>query len=99
LYDSSIDWSLINPSENTIFVPEGHDYNGLNDRVCIGNLDTIEKYASIYNNSLNIIESTFETNNNIIFPEVLLHAHISDLKVNVNRFPFKNEIIRSQVEN
>lgn len=94
LYDSSIDWSLINSLENTIFVPEDYDYNGLNDRICIGNLDTIEKYASIYNNSLRIIESTFETNNNIIFPEILLHAHISDLKVNVKRFPLKNNIVK-----
>lgn len=95
LYDSSIDWSLINPLENTIFVPEGYDYNGLNDRVCIGNLDTIEKYSSIYNNSLHIIESTFETNNNIIFPEILLQGHITDLKINVKRFTLKNDIVRN----
>ncbi len=98
-YNSSIDWSHINPLENTIFVPEGHDYNGLNERLCIGNLDTIDKYSSIYNNSLKIIESTFERNNNIIFPEILLNAHINDLKVNIKRFPLTNYIMRlAQVE-
>lgn len=93
-YQNTINWSNITPLENTIYVPDGNDYGGLNDRICIGNFKTIEKYSSIYINSLKFIQEAFESNNKIMFPEIILDYHIKDLKIDIKRFPLQYNIIR-----
>ena len=57
--------------------------------LCIGNVNSIEKYCSIYENSPKLIENGCSP-----FPELLLSAHINDLDIRVTRFPMEYHIMR-----
>jgi len=80
--ETAIDWNLFENNNNTIYIPEGDDYGGLNDRLCIGDVNSVEKYCSIFTNSLKLLE-----NGTPPFPEIILTAHVKDIGLEVKRFP------------
>ena len=78
----------IHDSDNTIHIPEGHDFGGLNDRLCIGNINSIKKYCDIFNNSPNLLIAGCEPH-----PEKLLLAHVKSKGLEVKRFKLASEIL------
>jgi hypothetical protein len=74
--------------ENTIHIPEGHDFGGLNDRLCIGNMDSIKKYCDIFNNSPSLLSAGCEPH-----PEKLLLAHVQSKGLEVKRFKLTSEVL------
>lgn len=82
--------SFQTPRPNTIYVPAGDDFFGLNDRLAYGDMDSMGKYLNIYNTYTYILEH----NLSICHPESLLFAHIKHSKLNVNRFIFRTDIIK-----
>ena len=88
-FDKNIQWDTLEKISNTLYIPEGNDFTGLNDRICIGDFDSIEKYASIYNNSVKLLENGCEP-----FPEAILEAHVKDLNLHIKRFHLHTFILR-----
>jgi hypothetical protein len=89
LFNKNIEWNTLEKISNTLYIPEGNDFTGLNDRICIGDFDSIEKYANIYDNSVKVLDNGCEP-----FPEAILAAHVKDIGINIKRFPLDTFIIR-----
>jgi hypothetical protein len=87
IYDT-LNLQDIHISENTIYIPEGHDYEGLNDRLCIGNMNSIKKYCDIFNNSPNLLIAGCEP-----YPENLLLAHVKSKGLEVKRFKLASDVL------
>ena len=71
------------PRPNTIYIPEGFDYAGYNDRMAYGNADSMKKYCSIIA-TLTSPESMNGTN-----PEGILKRHLDSEKLEIVRFKYK----------
>jgi len=88
-FNTKIPWDSFDKISNTLYIPEDNDFTGLNDRICIGDFGSIEKYASIYDNSVKLLENGCEP-----FPEAILQAHVKDQGLDVKRFHLHTFIIR-----
>jgi len=84
-----IQWDTFEKQSNTIYIPEGLNWGGLNDTMSIGDFNTIEKYANIYDNSIKLLENGCEP-----FPEILLDTHVKDLGLDIRRFKYNSNLRR-----
>ena len=72
------------PENNTLYIPEGEDHQGLNDRVAYGNYSSMEKYCDTVNNIIDICK-----NQGVIYnPETILKKQILNNKLNIIRFKY-----------
>jgi len=71
------------PKPNTIYIPEGFDYSGYNDRTAYGNFDAMKKYCSLIT-TLTSPESMNGTN-----PEAILKRYLESQKLEIVRFKYK----------
>lgn len=78
------------PLPNTIYIPAGDDFFGINDRLAYGDIISMCKYLDIYNTCTHLLEH----NLSICHPESLLLAHIKHCKLNIQRFNFRTDIIK-----
>ena len=67
--------------DNTIYIPEGYDYYGINDQIAYGNLNVMKMYNSIFLN----ISMLLEKGLSILHPESLTLANIRYNKLQVVR--------------
>jgi len=75
------------PSEienNTVYIPRGADWGGINDQIGFGNFDTMKKYSQCV---LQFSELGKQTQN--FHPETLLKAHLQNKELNIKRFDFE----------
>ena len=70
--------------ENTIYVPLGNDWGGLNDQIAYGNVESMKKYSECY---LNFLE--YAILNKEFHPEGLLSRNIKTKLLNVKRFKYE----------
>lgn len=81
IISSSIDFGFL--QENTVFIPEGNDYYGINDQFAAGNYESMKKYCSLFENLTDYLD-----NKGAIFhPESLVKFHLEQQKLNIVRFP------------
>jgi hypothetical protein len=80
----------IEPSENTVYIPAGNDYCGINDRFALGNVESMKKYMMLYDTAIPILESKLSSPH----PESLALANIIYTNLQVERFPLSTEIMR-----
>lgn len=80
----------IEPAENTVYIPGGNDYCGINDRFALGNVDSMKKYMMLYDTAIPILESKLSSPH----PESLTLANIIYTNLQVERFPLSTEIMR-----
>lgn len=71
------------PKPNTIYIPEGFDYGGYNDRMAYGNVDAMKKYCSLIA-TLTAPESMNGTN-----PELILKRYLESQKLEIVRFKYR----------
>jgi hypothetical protein len=87
-YRSDIDTDEILPIDipkiNTIYLPEGEDFLGLNDKIAYGNYDTMKIYCDLVNNIIKMCT----TQDTIYNPEILVKKHISNNNLNISRFKY-----------
>jgi hypothetical protein len=81
--DSPDKLDLEMPKQNTIYIPEGFDYGGYNDRTAYGNFDAMKKYCSLIT-TLTSPESMNGTN-----PEAILKLYLESQKLEIVRFKYK----------
>jgi len=65
--------------ENTIYIPESYDYDGINDMIAYGKLDVMKKYN--YINAVYLLEKSLS----IPHPESLTYANILFHKIKIKR--------------
>jgi hypothetical protein len=75
--------------ENTVYIPCGSDWGGINDQLAYGTFETMAKYHSIFENCVYLLES-----GTVPHPETLNSANIIYNKLNIIRFPMDYYIKR-----
>lgn len=75
---------------NTIYIPEGNDYGGINDQVAYGSVDAMKKYSYIFDNLIELLERKLS----VVHPESLHKANILYNDIIVKRTPLDYSIIR-----
>lgn len=75
--------------DNTIYIPQGNDYWGINDQCAFGNYQAIKKYFNVYINKDDIFAKGVTYN-----PEVYLLENLKMQNMNVVRTPQMHEIVR-----
>jgi len=70
------------PKPNTIYVPKGHDYNGINDRLAYGNYDSMKQYCSL----IDTLKSAEVMNGK--HPETILKAYLDTQPLEIVRFKY-----------
>lgn len=68
---------------NTIYIPTGSDWGGLNDQIGLGDRDTMKKYCDCIDHILDLCKKGV-----LYHPETLLKKYIESISVNVKRFHF-----------
>jgi hypothetical protein len=73
-----------NITPNTIYIPYGWCYRGINDQIAYGDLRTMTFYCSLYNH----IPKYVYIEKTIFNPEFLLMFHINNNNISIIRFPY-----------
>jgi len=90
--DSSEEFKIRRPEPNTIYIPEGKDYYGLNDQIAYGDFEAMRLYSdgvvflSKVCLQLGILKFPYSINEN------LMKRHIENTKCRVERFPYNYEL-------
>jgi hypothetical protein len=84
--------NFVNDNENIIFIPDGHDYQGICDRYAIGNVKSMKTYMNIYKDHINILDSEC-----LLHPETLNLVYIHSKKLEVIRFNLNHDILRNNI--
>ena len=88
IYKGTINFSI--PEHDTIHVPEGYDFYGLNDQIAYGNLEVMSVYMNIFNNALIILQA----GKSFLHPETLNMNNMKYNGIMVERFPLDYYITR-----
>jgi hypothetical protein len=68
---------------NTVYIPNGYDWEGLNDQFAMGDINSMKIFTDLYNNVDRIYTKTrvnFHT-------ETYVQLYLEDVNINVIRFP------------
>lgn len=74
---------------NTVYVPEGFDYGGLNDQMAYGDAESMHVYSELYNSLKDYNDAKV-----YIHPETLLKYHMQSRNINVIRFRYPYHFVR-----
>lgn len=72
------------PIENTIYIPEGFDWEGINYQIAYGNYDAMKKYCDLVNN----LQKLCGEQRISYHPETLLKKHLENEGLSIVRFPY-----------
>jgi len=96
--NSSEEFAMKRPEENTIYIPEGKDYYGLNDQIAYGNYESMKKYCDgvislkIVCEQLGLLSFPYSINENI------LKRHVENTRCRIQRFSYTYELHPSKSE-
>ena len=92
--DEKMDYQLFQClDENTILVPEGCDWGGLNDQMAIGRFDAMAKYLTLYDHIYEILDQL-----PVYYgPEPALLKHMQMQNLEIIRFPFRYRLINGKL--
>lgn len=71
-FNGKLDFRNYEPKENTIYIPQGMDFHGINDQFAFGDYNTMRKYYSVYLNCTDLWNEGTEFNSEIM--------HLANLK-------------------
>jgi hypothetical protein len=75
--------NLLLCDRETVYVPEGCDFGGINDQIAYGDMETMCKYSQCAKNITKMCESGI-----VYHPEMLLKKHLEIERVNISRFKY-----------
>lgn len=89
-FNGPLNFSEYEPKPNTVYIPKGMDYRGINDQFAFGDYDSMRKYFSVY---LNVTDLW---NEGTIFNSEAMHlANLNQLGVNIIRLEHpQHDLIR-----
>jgi len=87
---SSVSLPIIKPPENTIYIPNGFDYFGINDRFAMGDVETVKKYMLLIDNCKYLFD------NKLAFPhpETVALANLKFHNISIIRFHMDYSLLR-----
>jgi hypothetical protein len=94
-----LDYNLFDPSKLTdqgVYVPEGHDWGGLNDQMAIGTYYAMEKYMTLYTNMKEILDELM-ISLGTYGPEPVLKTHMVQQGMTVHRFHLDYRLINGKL--
>ena len=65
-----------------VFIPSQDDWNGINDKIAYGNLNSMKVYTELYDH----LVEYFTTDPRNIHPETVLLYHLHRKNINIKRF-------------
>lgn len=89
-FNGQLNFNDYEPKENTVYIPKGMDYRGINDQFAFGDYESMRKYYSVYLNC----EELF--NEGHLFNSEIYHlANLNKLGVNIVRIEHpQHDLIR-----
>lgn len=78
--------------KNTVYIPHGSDWTGLNDQFAMGDIDSMKIYTALYDNIRRLYEKTrigFHT-------ETYVLLYMQDVNMNIQRFALTYELHRAR---
>ncbi len=78
------------PEQNTLYIPEGEDHSGINDRFAMGDTESMKKYMNLYDTCEYILENRLAKPH----PEQLALANIKHHTLTVKRVDIHCELVR-----
>jgi len=82
--------------DDTVWVPGGSDWGGLNDQLAMGSYYAMEKYMMLYPEVEPLLDELM-TSIGYYGPEPLLKAHIDRVGLRVERFPLNYRLINGKI--
>ena len=86
---SEIDFKNMEKNDNVVYIPDGSDYGGYNDRVLISTPNGVKLACSLYDNVIQYLEDRCAYH-----PETLHKWHLDKCGFTVRRFQYNTEIRR-----
>ena len=83
---------LDNIEENTIYIPQGYDWNGINDQIAYGKKEVMKKYHMIVKNITTLLDNQWS----IPHPESLTYANIEHQSILIKRVLLEYYIVRNK---
>lgn len=77
--------------ENTVYIPKGNDYGGVNDQIAYGSMSSMEKYCKTFDNILKICADGHR-----FHPETLLFRNLEREKVTIARFDYSWNLVHER---
>lgn len=71
-------------AQQVVFIPEEHDWGGINDQLAFGNFESMQIYMSLYDDIWTLMKEQPQFG-----PETILLGHLLKNDMCVYRFPFK----------
>ena len=78
------------PAQNTVYIPLGYDYFGINDRFAMGDVDSMKKYMLLYDSAVFLLDHKVT----VPHPESLALANIKYRNLYVERISLATEIMK-----
>ena len=92
--DEKMDYSIFSClDDNTILVPEGYDWGGLNDQIAIGRFPAMSKYLTLFERIYDILDRLSP----YYGPEPALLKNVEMQGLEVFRFPFRYRLINGKL--
>ena len=83
------DVALFTPGKDSIYIPVGDDHGGINDRMAMGDIDSMRKYMNIIDNCEYLLENKLS----IPHPETLTLANIKYCGLNIGRISMAHRLV------
>jgi hypothetical protein len=71
---------------NTVYIPQGYNFGGINDQIAYGNMDSMSKYCDCIGELKSLCDET------IFHPETILHKFLTKGNLHICRFSFAYKI-------
>jgi hypothetical protein len=82
--------------DDTVWVPQGSDWGGLNDQFAMGSYYAMEKYMLLYPEVEPLLDGLM-VSIGYYGPEPLMQSHIERVGLRVERFPLNYRLINGKV--
>lgn len=80
------------PEPNTLYIPDGKDYSGINDQISYGNKKAMKQYSECVDNIIKYCKSGVIYN-----PERLLRHHIRYKELKIKRYDYEYNLSRLRI--
>jgi hypothetical protein len=92
VYTGELDLAMAvrNNNTNVVFIPEGWDWHGVNDKMAFGTPTAMFKYSRVYDNIDSYLHSCYIPGD--IHPETTLKFHLDIVGLEIQRFELGHEL-------
>ena len=96
--NSQEEFVIKRPEEETLYIPEGKDYYGLNDQIAYGNYESMKKYCDGVNSVKTVCDQLGLLNFPYSINENIMKRHVENTRCRIQRFPYSYELHPSKSE-